>query len=125
MKKPIAGLFLFFGAAAADAEVLSLICEHDSGVSARTGLPNSGYAEIFRIDFDTGKNKVLTPYFASLGINFSVDDYSVAWSVSLEASNETYVYQLSRTTGTLFVDIETADDRFVAKGQCTKTKRIL
>ena len=102
-----------------------MICEHDSGVSAKTGLPNAGYAEIFRIDFDTNKNRVVTPFFADLDIKFSVDDYSVAWSVVLPAASETYVYQLNRTTGTLFVDIKTADDRYIATGRCTKTKRIL
>lgn len=125
MRRWIIGLCLLTLATTVQAEVLSLICEHDSGVSTKTGLPNAGYAEIFRIDFDTGKDRVVTPFFASLVTTFSVDDYSVAWSVRLEAANETYVYQLNRTTGTLFVDITTGDDRFVATGRCTKTKRVL
>lgn len=110
--------------APAHAEILSLICEHDSGVSAESGLPNQGNTEIFRIDFDVDKKKVLTPFFSTLDIEFSVDDYSVAWRVRLPSDDETYVYQLNRTTGTLFVDIVTAEDRFVAKGQCTKPKRL-
>ena len=125
MKRAVAAAIVVLLGGPAQAEVLSLICEHDSGTSSRTGLPNAGYAEIFRIDFDAGKNKVVTPFFASLNIKFSVDDYSVAWSVRLDEANETYVYQLNRTTGTLFVDITTADDRFVATGQCTRTRRIL
>ena len=125
MNRAVAVAILTLLGGPVNAEVLSLICEHGSGVSSRTGLPNAGYAEIFRIDFDTGKNKVVTPYFASLSIKFSVDDYSVAWSVHRDTANETYVYQLNRATGTLFVDISTADDRFVATGQCTKTRRIL
>lgn len=125
MNKHCAGLAALLLAAPANAEVLSMICEHDSGVSTRTGLPNAGYAEIFRIDFDTSKNRVITPFFADLGISFSVDDYSVAWTVALPAAGETYVYQLNRTTGSLFVDIRTADDRFVTTGRCTKTKRLL
>ena len=123
--KYIAGLATLLLAVSAHAEVLSVICEHDSGVSTKTGLPNAGYAEIFRIDFVTSKNRVVTPFFADLGIKFSVDDYSVAWTVALPSSDETYVYQLNRTTGTLFVDIRTADDHFVTTGRCTKTKRIL
>lgn len=110
--------------APAHAEILSLICEHDSGVIAESGLPNQGYTEIFRIDFDVGKKKVLTPFFSTLDVEFSVDDYSVAWRVRLPSDDETYVYQLNRTTGTLFVDIVTAEDRFIAKGQCTKPKRL-
>ena len=125
MKQWMVGLGLLALAGTADAEVLSVICEHDSGVSAKTGLPNAGYAEIFRIDFDTTRNRVVTPFFADLGIKFSVDDYSVAWTVALPTAGETYVYQLNRTTGTLFVDITTASDRFVATGRCTKTKRVL
>lgn len=125
MKKAVAVAAATLLGGPAHAEVLSLICEHDSGISSRTGLPNAGYAEVFRIDFDTGKDKVVTPFFASLDIKFSVDDYSVAWNVRLDADNETYVYVLNRTTGTLFVDITTADDRFVATGQCTKTRRVL
>ena len=125
MKRAVAVAMAVLLSGSAHAEVLSLICEHDSGISSRTGLPNAGYAEIFRIDFDTGKNTVVTPFFARLNIKFSVDDYSVAWTVRLEEANETYVYQLNRTTGTLFVDITTADDRFVATGKCTKTRRVL
>ena len=125
MRRYLTGLAAILLAAPVHAEVLSMICEHDSGVSTKTGLPNAGYAEIFRIDFDTGKQRVVTPFFADMGIKFTVDDFSVAWSVALPASGETYVYQLNRTTGTLFVDIKTPADRFVAKGQCTKTKRVL
>jgi len=125
MKRAVAVAMVALLSGPAHAEVLSLICEHDSGISSRTGLPNAGYAEIFRIDFDTGKNQVVTPFFANFDVQFSVDDYSVAWTVRLEEASETYVYQLNRTTGTLFVDITTADDRFVATGQCTKTRRVL
>ena len=125
MGKELAVAAALLLAVPAQAEVLSMICEHGSGVSTKTGLPNAGYAEIFRIDFDTSKNRVVTPFFAELDIKFSVDDYSVAWSVALTSAGETYVYQLNRTTGTLFVDIKTAADRYVATGRCTKTKRVL
>jgi len=111
-------------AAPANAEVLSLICEHDSGISVRTGLPNHSHTEIFRIDFDIGKDKIITPFFADLGGSFEVTDYSVSWNFRFASANETYVYQLNRTTGTLFVTIITAEDRFVAIGKCTKPKRL-
>lgn len=124
MTKQILVLLALVVATPAYAEVLSLICEHDSGVSTQSGLPNQGYTEIFRIDFDVDKKKVLTPFFSTLDIEFSVDDYSVAWRVRLPSTDETYVYQLNRTTGTLFVDIVSAEERFVAKGQCTKPKRL-
>ncbi len=109
----------------AHAEVLSLICEHDSGLSTKTGMPVHGYTEIFRIDFDVDENKVITPFFAALEVSFSVTDFSISWRFRLVSDNETYGYQFNRTTGTLFVDIATADDRIVAKGRCTKPKRLL
>ena len=125
MNKYLVALTALMMTGTANAEVVSLICEHDSGVNIETGKPNRGYTEIFRIDFDTNKNRVVTPFFATLDIDFSVTDYSVAWRFKLPADGETYVYQLNRATGTLFVDIATPSVNIVAKGQCGKIKRIL
>ena len=125
MLRKTAILLAVFAASPAYAETLSLICEHDSGVSTKTGLPNHGYAEVFRIDFDVDDNEVVTPFFAELEISFDVTDFSVMWSFRLPAGGESYAYQLNRSTGTLFVTILTADERFVATGKCTKPKRQL
>lgn len=125
MRMQMAAFLALLASIPAHAEIISLICEHEGGISSVTGRPNAGGAKIFRVDFDTNKNKVVTPNFAAFDVTFSVTDYSVSWRYNMPAENAVYRYELNRSTGTLFVNVTTANDSFVASGRCNKPKRIL
>lgn len=114
----ISAVFLLLLAGTSVGKTLSLICEHDGGISIRTGLPDSVGTDIFPIDFDLDREVITTPFFQDAESYVGVNRQSIIWTLELPNLGHYWHYQLNRHTGKLFLKRTIGADTYMAQGRC-------